>query len=300
MVPLISVIIVNYNAGIELSTCVQSVAETETDLEIVVVDNDSRDDSIPQLRDRYVGEKNLHILKNEKNLGFATACNQGSRAAAGEFFLYLNPDCIVEPATITNLLKCFQNEPQVGMAGALILNHDGSEQRGCRREIPTPWKSFVNSFGLNGLARINRRIFRDFRLDRESLPEKEIEVDAISGACMFVSRKAYINVGPLDEKYFMHCEDLDWCMRFKQAGWKILFVPQARLIHSKGSCSASRPIFVEWSKHKGMHRFYKKFFTDRYPIPMRWLVWVGIWLRFALSITKYYLRKLFGKGQKDD
>lgn len=295
---MISVIIVNYNAGMELLTCVQSVAETERDLEILVVDNDSHDDSISQLRDQYIGEKNLHILKNEKNLGFATACNQGSRAAAGEFFLFLNPDCIVEQTTITNLLKCFQNEPQVGMAGALILNHDGSEQRGCRREIPTPWKSLVNSFGLKHLARINRKIFSDFRLDQEPLPEKEIEVEAISGACMFVSRKAYTNVGPLDEKYFMHCEDLDWCMRFRQAGWKILFVPQARLIHSKGSCSVSRPIFVEWSKHKGMHRFYRKFFSSQYPIPVRWLVWVGIWLRFALSITKYYLWKLFGKRQK--
>ncbi len=300
MTPLISVIIVNYNAGMELAACVQSVAETESDLEIIVVDNDSHDESIQQLRDQYVGEKNLHILNNNKNLGFATACNQGSSAATGDFFLYLNPDCIVEQATIPILLKYFRDKPKVGMAGGLILNHDGSEQRGCRREIPTPWKSLVNSFGLNRLARIHRKIFSDFRLDQEPLPEKEIEVEAISGACMLVSRKAYKNVGPMDEEYFLHCEDLDWCMRFKQSGWKIMFVPQARLTHSKGSCSASRPVFVEWSKHKGMVRFYRKFFTDQYPRPILWLVWVGIWLRFVLSLTKYFLRKFFGKGQKGD
>ena len=300
MSPRISVIIVNYNAGMELAACVQSIAETESDLEILVVDNDSHDESIQQLRDRYDGEKSLHIQINNKNLGFAAACNQGSSAASGEFFLYLNPDCIVEPATIPILLRCFQKEPQAGMAGGLILNHDGSEQSACRREIPTPWKSLVNSFGLNRLARINRKIFSDFRLDHEPLPEKEIEVEAISGACMLVSKKAYTDVGSMDEKYFMHCEDLDWCMRFRQAGWKIFFVPQARLTHSKGSCSASRPIFVEWSKHKGMHRFYRKFFSSQHPMPMQWLVWVGIWLRFTLFITKYYLWKIFSIGKKGD
>ena len=300
MSPLISVIIVNYNAGKELAGCVKFVAETESDLEILVVDNDSHDESIQQLRDRYEGEKSLHILINNKNLGFAAACNQGSNAASGDFFLYLNPDCIVEPTTIPILLQCFQNEPQAGMAGGLILNHDGSEQRGCRREIPTPWKSLVNSFGLKHLARINRKIFSDFRLDQEPLPEKEIEVEAISGACMLVSRKAYKNVGPMDEEYFLHCEDLDWCMQFRQAGWKIMFVPRARLTHSKGSCSTSRPIFVEWSKHKGMARFYRKFFTNQYPMPVLWLVWIGIWLRFSLSLSKYFLRKLLGMGQKGD
>ncbi len=300
MSPRISVIIVNYNAGMELVRCVQSVLETEIDLEIVVVDNDSHDESVQQLLAQYHGEKNLCILNNKKNMGFAVACNQGSNTATGEFLLYLNPDCIVEPTTIPALLQCLQNDPQIGMAGGLILNHDGSEQRGCRRDIPTPWKSLVNSFGLKRFARLNRKIFSDFRLDREPIPEKAVEVDAISGACMLVRREAFAHVGPMDEGYFLHCEDLDWCMQFRQRGWKIMFVPQARLFHSKGSCSASRPVFVEWSKHKGMVRFYRKFFADQYPLPMLWLVWFGIWLRFSLSLTRYFLRKLFGMGQKGE
>ena len=300
MSPRISVVIVNYNAGLELANCVQSVIETESDLEVLVVDNASHDESIQQLSARCQNEKNLHVLKNKKNLGFAVACNQGSRAATGEFLLYLNPDCLVEPTTIPTLLRCLQDDSRVGMAGGLILNHDGSEQRGCRRAIPTPWKSLVNSFGLSRLTRLNRKLFADFRLDREPLPEKKVEVEAISGACMLVSREAYADVGPMDEGYFLHCEDLDWCMQFRQRGWKIMFVPQARLFHSKGSCSVSRPVFVEWFKHKGMVRFYRKFFADQYPRSMLWLVWSGIWLRFVLSLTKHFLGKLLGKGKQSD
>jgi GT2 family glycosyltransferase len=295
--PKISVIIVNYNAGEDLLKCVQAVDRTDVDLEILVVDNDSHDGSIQLLREQH-NDKKLHIILNTINLGFAVACNQGSEAAAGEYLFYLNPDCIVESSTIPVLLQCLQTDTQVGMAGGLILNDDGSEQRGCRRDVPTPWKSLVNIFGLKHLARFNNKLFSDFRLDRQPLPERAAEVEAISGACMLVNRKAFEDVGPMDEKYFLHCEDLDWCMRFRMNHWKIMFEPQARLFHHKGRCSASRPIFVEWSKHKGMVRYYKKFFTDYYPLPILWLVWSGIWLRFSLLSAKHIVLKMLGMGAK--
>ncbi len=260
----VSVIIVNYNAGLELVGCVQSLAFANNDIEIIVVDNASRDESLHQLRAQFPQESKLTVLHNAKNLGFAVASNQGSRDAVGDFLLYLNPDCLVEPETIPALLQCLKNDPQVGMVGGLILNPDGSEQRGCRRAVPTPWKSLVNSLGLKALSRLYPHIFSDFRLDQKPLPEQAVAVDAISGACMLVSRAALADVGPLDEGYFLHCEDLDWCMRFRQRGWKIMFVPHARLYHSKGACSSSRPVFVEWSKHKGMVRFSRKFFAEWY------------------------------------
>lgn len=234
--------------------------------EIIVVDNGSHDTSVEQLLELDLDERRLKILRNEGNLGFAVACNQGSRVATGEFYLFLNPDCVVETTTLPILLHHLQ-QAGAGMAGGLILNHDGSEQRGCRRSVPTPWRSFVNTFGLTRLARFNGELFADFRLDRQEIPDGVVEVEAISGACMLVSKEAFEDVGPLDEGYFLHCEDLDWCMRFQERGWKILFVPQARLLHSKGSCSSSRPIFVEWVKHKGMVRFYRKFLFAVTPVP---------------------------------
>jgi len=297
--PRISVIIVNYNAGSDLGRCVQSVVETGEDLELVVVDNDSHDGSMQDLMASYRGGKKLKTQLNSENLGFAAACNQGSGIAEGEYYFYLNPDCRVEPDTISVLLDCLKNNPEAGMAGGLILNEDGTEQRGCRRTVPTPWKSLVNSFGLLRLSGLNSRVFSDFRLDREPLPEKPVEVEAVSGACMLVRKQAFDDVGPMDEDYFLHCEDLDWCLRFAQKGWGILFVPGARLYHHKGRCSASRPLFVEWSKHKGMVLFYRKFFAAQDHIPMQLLIWSGIWLRFGLSAAKILLRRPFQAGKEN-
>ncbi len=301
MTPLISVIIVNYNAGHELAGCVRSLTGADDELEIIIVDNRSDDDSLAHLEE-VCRTENIpvpRIVRNETNRGFAVACNQGAEVAVAEYLLFLNPDCLVEPATISTLLQALRSEPGAGMAGGLILNEDGSEQRGCRRGIPTPWTSLVSSFGLKHLARLNGKMFADFRLDREPLPDGPVGVEAISGACMLVKRRAIEDVGPMDEDYFLHCEDLDWCMRFGRRGWKILFVPGARLLHHKGICSTGRPVFVEWSKHKGMVRFYRKFFAGQYPAPMLWLVWLGIWTRFGLSVGQVFFRKVFGIGRGD-
>jgi GT2 family glycosyltransferase len=178
----------------------------------------------------------------------------------------------------------------------LLLNPDGSEQGGGRRAIPTPWRSFVRAFGLSRFAKHWPRLFFDFHLHKQPLPTQPIEVEAISGACMMVKRAAMTEVGPWDEGYFLHCEDLDWCMRFRQKGWKIMFVPSARVTHALGVSSRSRPIFVEWHKHKGMMRFYRKFFRRQYPGVMMGLVALGIWLRFGLVAGYYTLKRVIGRG----
>jgi len=291
---MVSVIIVNYNAGLRLLDCVRSVAASTVEVEIIVVDNASSDGSLEQLEKEYEGESPLLVLPNTKNLGFAVACNQGSARARGENIFYLNPDCLLGADTIQILLETILKRPEVGMVGGLICNPDGSEQRGCRRMIPTPRTALLNSFGLRFLARFNNKLFADFRLDGKSLSSDPQAVEAISGACMLVRREALIDVGPMDEEYFLHCEDLDWCQRFGQKGWLILFVPRARLLHAQGSCSTSRPIFVEWSKHKGMSRFFNKFYSRHYPRPMLWLVWSGIWLRFGVTLGKIMLGKIPG------
>ena len=104
------------------------------------------------------------------------------------------------------------------------------------------------------------------------------------------------DVGLWDEGYFLHCEDLDWCMRFRQKGWKILFVPDARISHALGACSQSRRVFVEWHKHKGMLRFYRKFFRHQYPGVLMVLVAAGVWLRFGLAVFYLTARRVCAKG----
>jgi GT2 family glycosyltransferase len=134
-------------------------------------------------------------------------------------------------------------------------------------------------------------VFSDFLLHKEPLPNEPVAVEAISGACMLVKREAMDDVGLWDEGYFLHCEDLDWCMRFKQRGWKVMFVPDAKITHTLGACSHSRPFFVEWHKHRGMLRFYRKFFRHQYPGLLWVFVITGVWLRFVL-IASYYSARL--------
>lgn len=284
----ISAIIVNYNAGSLLRGCVDSLLSCPLGIEITVVDNASHDGSLEGLPE----SPQVRIIRNPANVGFAAACNIGMQAASAPFLFFLNPDCSFQPGTIATLLAGLQSGG-VGMVGGLLVNEDGTEQGGGRRAVPTPWRSFVRAFALHRFADRWPRLFYDFHLHKLPLPDGPIEVEAISGACMLVKREAVEDVGLWDERYFLHCEDLDWCMRFRQKGWKILFVPDARISHALGACSESRRVFVEWHKHKGMVRFYRKFFRHQYPGALMRLVAVGVWLRFILVAIHIAVRRVF-------
>lgn len=285
----ISTIIVNYNAGELLRNCIDSVLNCPLKIEIIVVDNASQDGSL----DALLGLPYVQIIKNTANVGFAAACNIGARVASAPFLLFLNPDCTFNPGALAGLLNSIIGDDRVGMVGGLLTNSDGTEQAGGRRAVPTPWRSFSHAFGMVRFSDRWPRLFFDFHLHKQPLPDHAIEVEAISGACMMVRREAVQQVGEWDEGYFLHCEDLDWCMRFRQQGWKILFVPSVRIDHALGVCGRSKPVFVEWHKHKGMIRFYRKFFRHQYPGVLMGLVIVGVWLRFGF-MAGYHLTKRAG------
>lgn len=279
--PVISVIIVNFNGGPLLGEAVRSVLASAIPAEVFVSDNGSTDGSLPSLRDLVGIDTRLQIIENRKNLGFARASNIALKRAQSEYVLLLNPDAVIKPDTLARMRETLAAYPEAGVAGCLLRNPDGTEQAGCRRSVPTPWRSLVRVLHLDKLIP-NHPLFRNFVLSRESLPERPVYLEAISGAFMLVRRKALEDVGPLDEKYFLHCEDLDWCMRFRRVGWKILFVPNVEVVHYKGTCSKDRSLFVLWHKHKGMIRFYRKFFRHQYPWPLMPLVVAAVWARFLL------------------
>ncbi len=287
---MVSVIIVNYNSGDKVSLCVQSLLDLDAVSQIIIVDNNSIDESLEYVRARYPDAPKIQYVQNGSNLGFAVACNRGAEQSRNDYLLYLNPDCRMPPHTIEKLITCFGLSPEIGMVGGRIMNDDGTEQVGGRRTMPTPWRSLIRVFRISFLARKYPRWFSDFNLHQQPVPDHPIEVEAISGACMLVSREAYEDVGGLDEEYFLHCEDLDWCMSFRKKGWKIMFVPDAEVTHFQGACSRSRPIFVEWNKHKGMMRFYRKFFRKQYPGVLMWLVSFAVWLRFGLLACYFSVR----------
>jgi hypothetical protein len=295
---LVSVVTVNFNAGGHLAAGARAVLASTAPVELLVVDNGSTDGSLEALRKAVGDDSRVRILENGANVGFAKANNQGLASARGEWLLFLNPDCVVERGTIERMRSALEAHPDAGLAGCLVLNPDGTEQAGCRRETPTPGKAFVRAFGLAPLARrlgVTRGEVRDFVRRGDPMPPHPVEVEAISGAFMFVRRAALPKVGPLDEGYFLHCEDLDWCLRFRQAGYEVLFVPEVSVVHDKGASSRARPVRVLWHMHRGMVRYYRKFFQDQYPRPFLWLVLAGVWLRFAaLAAVALFRRGVAG------
>lgn len=288
---LVSVIIVNYNCGPVLTDTVTRIIRSSQPVEIFVVDNGSSDNSIQLLREKHGISEQLFIIENGVNLGFSAGNNIALRHVKGKFLLFLNPDCFVNNDTIQSMLGHFDCNPNIGMAGCLILNEDGTEQAGCRRYIPKPWQSLMRVLNMQKIFP-HLALFEDFNLTGSPLPHAPQEIEAISGAFMLIRKSAMDIVGIWDEGYFLHCEDLDLCMRFHLAGFKILFVPNVIVTHKQGSCSSSRPVFVEWHKHKGMVRFYRKFFKDGYPAPLLWLVTLAVYSRFTIKAIYLSLRNL--------
>lgn len=285
------VIIINYNAGRLLTDCVQSVL-TETAGRVFVVDNASKDDSLELLL-AHISNSRVDIFRNNQNFGFSKACNIGIRASNAKNLLFLNPDSVLAEGSLLRMTSVLESDPSIGMVGGLLCNPDGSEQAGGRRVFPTPWRAFMKAFGLSHLGKWFPSFFSDFLLHNNALPLKPTPVEAISGACMLVKRKALEDVGYWDEGYFLHCEDLDWCMRFRLNNWQVVFVPDAKVTHVRGACSRSRPFFVEWHKHNGMIRFYNKFYRKSHTGLLWWLIVMGVFLRFVLVSTHFAAQLLF-------
>jgi GT2 family glycosyltransferase len=188
------------------------------------------------------------------------------------------------------MLAFMDSRPDVGMAGCIVRNPDGSEQVASRRSIPDPW------IALKRILRLDRLVTgkggRRLNHHQDPLPTTPVDVEAISGSFMLVKRRALDEVGPLDEGYFLHCEDLDWFVRFRQAGWTIALVPDVSVVHHKGACSQQNPIMVERHKHRGMERFYRKFQARQHPAIFNGLVVLGIRLHFLSRILRHRLYRL--------
>jgi GT2 family glycosyltransferase len=281
------VVIVNFNAGTFLTETLESVLRSALVAHVYVVDNASTDGSLDLVLPGYNDQ--LTIIRNSANLGFATACNLGIVRTTSENLLVLNPDCQVMEGAVDHLISALRSADRIGMAGPLLLNDDGSEQAGGRRKLPTPQLVLWRAIGSARLQWLFPFRLPNFLLHCDPLPEAPVEVEAISGACMMVRREMIADIGPLDEGYFLHCEDLDWCMRAHQNGWQVLFVPDAKVIHHKGVSSRARRLTVEYYKHSGMVRFYGKLLGETYPRWLTKLVTTGVWTRFGVIAALHLL-----------
>ncbi|MEZ4629925.1 MAG: glycosyltransferase family 2 protein [Deinococcales bacterium] len=297
----LSIIIINYHTADVILECLEAIQKADwppssalsPHIEIILIDNASKDISLEQIKDWLEQKSNLTPLKtfklieNEQNLGFPKACNQGLKEAQGDYILFLNPDSILNPENLCQLYDITLSYPNTAMFGPYIYNEDGSEQAGARRLLPTPERLWPQ---ILGLPRISKR-FRAMNLHQEALPaEVASPVEAISGSCMLLKRDKLLALGAWDERYFMHWEDLDLCMRLNQAGEEILFLKDVRVLHYKSVSSRSIPLKVLWHKHLSMIHFYQKFFSH-YALPLRFGLYGLIYIRFLLFATKELIFK---------
>ena len=208
------VVIVNFNTGEVLKDAVASVLRSQSVAHVYVVDNASADFSLDFLpRDQ--GDR-LTVIRNQANLGYAAACNIGLSRATSDNVLLFNPDAEAAEGAIERLITVLGSGERIGMVGPLLLNSDGSEQAGGRRKFPMPQIVLAHALGTTWLGRRLPGLARPPHL--HALPDKPTEVELISGACMMVRRAAVAAVGPLDERYFLHCEDLDSVPAVSSAG----------------------------------------------------------------------------------
>lgn len=282
---MISAIVVNHNAGVLLEKCITSLLKSrlELPLEIIVVDNASTDNSLAPILGLQKYKQPIKIIRIGKNVGFPRAYNIGIKHSSGDYYLFINPDAYVEENTLAVVLAALIKDPAAGMATACVINPDGSEQRGCRRNFPDFKSAISDTFGL---YKIFPHQFPNFNQTQMAMPTTIVAVPAISGAFMLIKKSALQKVGLWDEAYYLHNEDLDLCKRFGDAGYKILWVPFATVVHEQGSCSRSQPIRIEWYKHKGFWRFYRKFQAKDHGVLMHVTLFIGIWLHFGYKVVR--------------
>ena len=245
----LSIIIVNWNTRDLLIHCLKSIEQIikKLKVETFVVDNGSVDGCIELVRKKF---PDLAVILNVENLGFAKANNQAIKLSKGEYLLLLNPDTKLKSGAVETLLSFMDSHPEVGIAGAQLLNGDGSKQNSIAN-FPSLATELLNKSLL-------RLLFPKKYPGKERQYSEPIEVDSIIGACMMVRRKAIEQVGLLDEDYFLFFEETDWCYRMKKSGWKVYHVPQAEVIHFQGKSVEKEKERAKVEYYRSRYIFFKK------------------------------------------
>ena len=274
----LSVVIVSYNVRDYLENCLQSVSRALEGIEgeVFVVDNHSDDDSVETVRAQYPW---VRLIENQENMGFSRANNIAIREARGEYVLLLNPDTIVEEATLREVLRFMEEHPKAGGAGVMMHNADGSLAPESRRALPTPWVSCLKMLGFTK------------RYYMSHLPwDQPGRIEVISGAFCFLRKKALDEVGLLDEDFFMYGEDIDLSYRLMKGGWENWYLPFP-ITHFKGKSTQKSDYRYVHIFYKAMLIFFRKHYSHLslfYALPVK----MAIYFRAAIALTDILRKKL--------
>ncbi|XOV67906.1 MAG: glycosyltransferase family 2 protein [Fluviicola sp.] len=286
----LTVIVVNYNVEYFLDQCLQSVkkASKGLEIEIIVVDNASKDGSVEMLQEKH---SDLQLILNEDNVGFSKANNQGIAIAQGKYVLLLNPDTVVEENSFQKVIEYMDAHPEAGGLGVHMIDGRGNFLPESKRGLPNPMVAFYKIFGLSRIFPRSKR-FGQYHLGHLSEFETA-EIDILSGAFMLMRKEALDKVGALDEAFFMYGEDIDLSYRIQKGGYKNIYFPRTTIIHYKGESTKKSSVNYVFVFYRAMVIFAKKHFSGNNAWLFSFLINMAIYFRASLAIFTRIITTLF-------
>lgn len=252
----VSIIVVSYNGKEHLRECLRSLTAHAPGVkhEVIVVDNASRDGSVQMVASEF---PDVRLIALDRNTGFAAGANRGLETAAGEAVVFLNPDSLVKDDVFAPMLSYLREHPDIGILAPKLLDEDGTLQLSCR-SFPTFATALFNRYSLLTRLRPRNRLSSRYLMSDWDHGSTR-DVDWASGACVMVRRSLLGEIGRLDEDYFMYIEDVDLCQRVHRAGYKVVYYPQAAVVHHIGKSSRTLPSRSIVARHRSMWRYYRKY-----------------------------------------
>lgn len=274
---LTSIVVVLANSGPLTRECVTRALASDVPVEVILVDNGSSDGVPESIERAHAGDDRLRVIYNRANLGFGPAVNRGVAQARGERLLVLNPDCLVDPDTVSRMAAHL--DPHTAIVGAVVVDDNGRPDPASRRHDPLLRRAINTKLGRAGGIDI-----------AGPLPEGAEDVEIVSGAIVLMPRAAFERLGGFDETFFLHCEDMDLCRRARDLGYRVVLAGDVRVLHGKGVSSRRRPVFVSRHKHRSMYLWFRRHDpAARNPL-VRAAVGAGIWAHFLAKIPGQLLR----------
>ncbi|MDQ3726389.1 MAG: glycosyltransferase family 2 protein [Actinomycetota bacterium] len=279
----LEVVIVSHGAEALLRRCLRSLEEHPIaggEMRVTVVDSGSPDGTPDMVEREFPAVR----LLRQPNIGFSAANNLVLRESEAAAVLLLNPDTEVYAGTLDAALARLRSEPRIGMVGVKLVTESGELDHACKRSFPTPLSALAHFTGIGRKENAGGALgqYRATHLG----DDEPGEVDAVNGAFMLCRAEAVREVGLLDEGYWLYMEDLDWCHRFWDAGWKVFYEPAGTALHVKGASSgARRAPKQEIAFHRGMGRFYRRFDAPQSNPLLNAGVYAGIGAKLALSLA---------------
>ena len=290
----LSVTIASWNTRKDLQACLQSLDEVrdEVAFEVIVVDNASTDGSPEMVESDFPW---VRLMRMPTNLYFTGAHNRALSVRNAPHAFLLNSDTVVYKGALRTLVDYSLAHPEAGVLGPKLLNPDGSLQFSCRR-FPNPMAALFRNT-IFGRMFPNNRFTRDY-LMTDWKHEEPREVDWVSGAAVFVTQEAMERVGFLDPNYYMYCEDVDWCYRINKAGFKVMYVPQARVMHAIGRSTdqAAKKMLLRF--HASMLRFYRVNMLPEVFWPLRPFAYVGAATALFVRASMFIVKILFDEASR--